>query len=168
MCCFLAAELLLTDVLCCAVCALSVCSVTLADFYSESRDHLGILSSSTLCSAALCCAVLFCLQVILAQSSPSTANRAPAATPASVPMKNKNIYVHCLDGRRVTGLLILLLRRLQNYSPDFSYSEFWKFQLGTNTAYQEELRMNREFDRFVNDINEEFVLPAGVLPRWVT
>lgn len=103
-------------------------------------------------------AILHHIQAIIAQSVPSTASKSDPP---------RNTYVHCLDGRRVTGLMVLLLRRLQNYCPDFSYSEYWRFQQPVSTPYQEELRVNREFDRFVNEINEDFVLPAEGLPRWV-
>mmetsp|Transcript_17259 Transcript_17259/g.32459 ORF Transcript_17259/g.32459 Transcript_17259/m.32459 type:complete len:276 (-) Transcript_17259:268-1095(-) len=98
------------------------------------------------------------ISAIIAHSTPSTANKTDSP---------RNIYVHCLDGRRVTGLLVLLLRRLQNYCPDFSYSEYWRFQPAVSNPYQEELRVNREFDRFVNEINEEFVLPSEGLPRFL-
>ncbi len=37
-------------------------------------------------------------------------------------------YVHCLDGRRITSLLVLLLRRLQRWTPSAAFKEFWKFQ----------------------------------------
>ena len=64
--------------------------------------------------------------------------------------------------------MVLLLRRLQNYAPAFSYSEYWKFQLDANMPIQEELRVNRDFDRFVNEVNEEFILPCDGLPRLLT
>ena len=95
-------------------------------------------------------------QAIIAHSSRTTCSKSDPP---------HNIYIPCLDGRRITGLLVLLLRRLQHYCPDYSYSEYTKAQLPVSTPYPEELRVNREFDRFVNEISEEFVLPAEGLPR---
>jgi hypothetical protein len=95
-------------------------------------------------------------QAIIAHSSRTTCSKSDPP---------QNIYIHCLDGRRITGLLVLLLRRLQHYCPDYSYSEYTKAQLPVSTPYPEELRVNREFDRFVNEISEEFVLPTEGLPR---
>lgn len=36
------------------------------------------------------------------------------------------IYLHCLDGRRIVGLVVLLLRRLQGWSLVSSLAEFWR------------------------------------------
>ena len=44
-----------------------------------------------------------------------------------IDQQNLPIYIHCLDGRRITGLFVLLLRRLQGYIPEFSSAEFWRF-----------------------------------------
>lgn len=98
------------------------------------------------------------INLVLEQTSPSNENNANP---------KKSIYIHCLDGRRITGLMVLLLRRLENYCVDFAYSEFWNFQLPIVMPYHEELRLNRDFDRFVNDIAEEFLLPSEGIPKFL-
>ncbi len=40
--------------------------------------------------------------------------------------KRHPIYLHCLDGRRVAGLVVLLLRRLQGWSLLNALAEFWR------------------------------------------
>jgi len=37
------------------------------------------------------------------------------------------VYVHCLDGRRVCSLVVLLLRRLQGWTPQASFAEFFQY-----------------------------------------
>lgn len=98
------------------------------------------------------------VSTIIALTSPNSEDKASPL---------KNIYVHCLDGRRISGLMVALLRRLQNYAADFIYNEYWKFQLPVRMPFHEELRMNRELERFVNEINEEFMLPSDGLPRYL-
>ena len=39
---------------------------------------------------------------------------------------NNPVYIHCLDGRRVTSVLILLLRRLQLWAPQSAFAEYWR------------------------------------------
>lgn len=43
------------------------------------------------------------------------------ADPANLPL-----YVHCLDGRRITSLAVLLLRRLQGWCVDAAIEEYWR------------------------------------------
>lgn len=40
---------------------------------------------------------------------------------------NHPIYIHCLDGRKITGLLVLLIRRLQGWTPYSALLEFWRY-----------------------------------------
>ena len=37
------------------------------------------------------------------------------------------VYIHCLDGRRVCSLVVLLLRRLQGWTPQASFAEFFQY-----------------------------------------
>jgi tyrosine-protein phosphatase OCA6 len=41
---------------------------------------------------------------------------------------NHPIHIHCLDGRRIVGLVILMLRKIQGYSPLPAMEEYWRFQ----------------------------------------
>jgi protein tyrosine/serine phosphatase len=34
--------------------------------------------------------------------------------------------VHCLDGRRIVGLVVLLLRRLQGWATVNAFAEYWR------------------------------------------
>lgn len=47
-----------------------------------------------------------------------------SATQRILELKNAATYIHCLDGKRITGLLVLLLRRLQGYNQDYSLGEY--------------------------------------------
>ena len=40
--------------------------------------------------------------------------------------RNFPIYVHCLDGKRITSLLVLMIRRLQGWAPMSALSEYWR------------------------------------------
>ena len=42
-------------------------------------------------------------------------------------VKNHPIYIHCLDGRKITGLVVVMIRRLQGWNPYTTLSEFWRF-----------------------------------------
>jgi hypothetical protein len=39
---------------------------------------------------------------------------------------NHPVYLHCLDGRRISSLVVLLLRRVQGWSPLAALSEYWR------------------------------------------
>ncbi|KAJ1442977.1 protein-tyrosine phosphatase [Ochromonadaceae sp. CCMP2298] len=50
-----------------------------------------------------------------------------------VEAKTHPVYVHCLDGRRISSLVVLLLRRLQGWAPLYCLSEFWRYQVERGT-----------------------------------
>ena len=39
---------------------------------------------------------------------------------------NHPVYVHCLDGRRIAGLVVLYLRRMQGWTPISAIAEYWR------------------------------------------
>jgi tyrosine-protein phosphatase OCA6 len=65
--------------------------------------------------------------------------------------EGSSIYLHCLDGRRITALLVLILRKLQNWTPGASFSEYWAYQtvLRNPLTPTEIERNSREIIRFV-------------------
>ena len=36
------------------------------------------------------------------------------------------VYVHCLDGRRIAGLVVIYLRRMQGWTPISAIAEYWR------------------------------------------
>ena len=88
--------------------------------------------------------------------------------------KNYPIYIHCLDGRRVTGLVVLLLRKLQCWDPQSSFAEFFQhltWNTSTLRAVDEPDRlvelekMSRDISKFLLDI-KELTIP-GDIPWWL-
>eukprot|EP01035_Chromulina_nebulosa_P033545 gene33545-44918_t len=68
--------------------------------------------------------------------SRTIAHNDPALLPALIPCLNvcldpsqHPIFIHCLDGRKITGLLVLLIRRVQGWTPFAALSEYWRHQL---------------------------------------
>jgi tyrosine-protein phosphatase OCA6 len=63
---------------------------------------------------------------------------------------NHPILVHCLDGRRVIGILILLLRRLQGWAPLPAMNEFWRYQVASRLPIpaSEIERTTRDLEKF--------------------
>lgn len=42
--------------------------------------------------------------------------------------ENLPLYIHCLDGANVTGIIIMILRKLQNWTKVATISEFCRYQ----------------------------------------
>lgn len=79
---------------------------------------------------------------------------------------NHPVYIHCLDGRRLTGLLVLLLRRLQCWSPQFSFTEFWRHQDSRGVTIIDLERSSRDIEKFLVEFNEEIIIPETI-PSWL-
>jgi hypothetical protein len=79
-----------------------------------------------------------------------------------------SIYVHCLDGRRITGLFVLLLRKLQGWQPSAAFTEFWRFQtvLKPTVALIDMKKMTEEIGKFMTDCCEPIYIPSKI-PRWL-
>lgn len=68
------------------------------------------------------------------------------------------LYIHCLDGKNITGLVVACLRHLQNYHTNFIYSEFKRFTSDLVTAEQ----------TFVTKFSEPVCIPVGQkIPVWL-
>lgn len=78
---------------------------------------------------------------------------------------NHPVYVHCLDGRRITSLVVLLLRRLQGWTPQSAFSEYWRYQVSIKypLAPNEVEKTTKEVETFASEISG-IQLP-DVLPK---
>jgi tyrosine-protein phosphatase OCA6 len=75
------------------------------------------------------------------------------------------ILIHCLDGRRITGLLVLLLRRLQGWPPVAALAEFWKYQASSKQQVSEIERTTREIEKFALEMSD--VIITDRIPKWL-
>jgi len=88
-----------------------------------------------------------------------------------IDLNNHPVYVHCLDGRRITGLFVILLRRLQGWLPLSAISEYWRFQfpLSSRTpapSVTEVEKNSREIEGFASTAVLTIPLPDRV-PFWL-
>jgi len=81
--------------------------------------------------------------------------------------QNHPVYVHCLDGRRITSLVVLMLRRAQGWSPLSALSEYWRYQVGFRSLIPtlEVEKTTKELELFVAQLND-VVLPES-MPKWL-
>lgn len=92
-----------------------------------------------------------------------------AAVNVCIDADNLPVYVHCLDGRRITGLVVLLLRRLQGWLPLAALAEYWRYQ---SSSRQQQLVNLTEVEKSVREIENfaseafEVVVPER-LPAWL-
>ena len=75
------------------------------------------------------------------------------------------ILIHCLDGRRITGLLVLLLRRLQGWPPVAALAEFWKYQASSKQQVSEIERTTREIEKFALEMSD--IIITDRIPKWL-
>jgi len=75
------------------------------------------------------------------------------------------ILIHCLDGRRITGLLVLLLRRLQGWPPVAALAEYWKYQSSSKQQVSEIERTTREIEKFALEMSD--VIITDRIPKWL-
>jgi hypothetical protein len=77
--------------------------------------------------------------------------------------------MHCLDGRRITSLVLLNLRRIQQYNVQWSFGEFWRYQqIGRIPIPLQDIeRASKEIEKYVSALDfSELVLPQ-VIPSWI-
>jgi tyrosine-protein phosphatase OCA6 len=69
---------------------------------------------------------------------------------------NHPIFVHCLDGRRITSLLTLLLRRWEGWNNIACLSEYWRFQVAGRSAMAtlDVEKQTKDLERFLNDFQD--------------
>ena len=78
------------------------------------------------------------------------------------------VYVHCLDGRRITSLFVLILRRLQGWLPLSALGEYWRYQSlarSPTVGLIEVEKIVREVENFASELSE-VVVPERI-PNWL-
>lgn len=72
--------------------------------------------------------------------------------------ENLPVYVHCLDGTHVTGVVVMCFRKLQSWSLSTSTAEFCQFE--------KDGEISREESQFVESFRGEIEVPP-VIPNWL-
>jgi hypothetical protein len=77
------------------------------------------------------------------------------------------VYIHCLDGRRISGLVVLFLRRLQGWTPFSAVAEYWRFQTTMRPAVPslEIERTSRDLEKFALEFGD--IIVTDKIPRWL-
>lgn len=75
-----------------------------------------------------------------------------------VDIRNHPIYIHCRDGAHNTGLVIMCLRRLQNWALPTIYNEFRRYTKSNFITYAEK--------RFVESFRATVTIPVQI-PGWL-
>ncbi|KAG0031831.1 hypothetical protein BGZ81_000516 [Podila clonocystis] len=89
---------------------------------------------------------------------PLTYNRAVEAVQVMIDPENLPIYVHCLDGASVTGLVVCCLRKLQTWNISSAMGEFLRFLRGGVISSEESVFV----EKFASEI--EIAKP---IPPWL-
>ncbi|KAF9317291.1 hypothetical protein BG003_000972 [Podila horticola] len=89
---------------------------------------------------------------------PLTYNRAVEAVQVMIDPENLPIYVHCLDGASVTGLVVCCLRKLQTWNISSALGEFLRFLRGGVISSEESVFV----EKFASEI--EIAKP---IPPWL-
>ncbi|KAI9469050.1 MAG: tyrosine phosphatase family-domain-containing protein [Benjaminiella poitrasii] len=90
---------------------------------------------------------------------PLTYNKTLIALQIIIDPANHPLYIHCLDGANVTGLVIACLRKLQMWSNSSAMVEFAR-NLDTNVISSEEFEFIENFKNF------ETIIPMAI-PQWL-
>lgn len=104
----------------------------------------------------------------MAPISENTTTILLAALQICIDPRHHPVYVHCLDGRRVTSLLVLLLRRLQGWTPLSTLSEYWRYQVSCRSPIlrTEIEKATKELESWAASNFGEVVLPDSI-PKWL-
>ena len=98
-------------------------------------------------------------------------------------MENLPVYIHCLDGTNVVGLVIMCLRKLQNWIPSSIASEFsrhicsvlfldsdvicvTRIVLYELSRFTLDNRVDKEETKFLKEFNSEIEIPQQI-PPWL-
>lgn len=68
------------------------------------------------------------------------------------------LFLHCRDGSHNTGLVVMCLRRLQNWSLPTIYDEFTRYTKGNEISFKEQ--------QFVESFHAKVTIPLET-PRWL-
>lgn len=72
--------------------------------------------------------------------------------------RNHPLYIHCRDGAHNTGIVVMCLRRLQNWGLPTIFNEFMRYTKSNLIAYAER--------RFVESFHATVSIPVHI-PRWL-
>ncbi|KAG0553783.1 hypothetical protein M758_12G039700 [Ceratodon purpureus] len=72
--------------------------------------------------------------------------------------ENLPVYVHCLDGTHVTGVVVMCFRKLQSWNLSTSTAEFCQFE--------KDGEISREESQFVESFRGEIEVPVAI-PKWL-
>eukprot|EP01033_Poteriospumella_lacustris_P016007 gene16007-11454_t len=66
---------------------------------------------------------------------------------------NFPIYIHCLDGRRITSVFVLMLRKVQAWNPVSSFTEYWRYQVSFKSLQPmaEIEKTTKDLEKFLSD-----------------
>ncbi len=69
---------------------------------------------------------------------------------------NHPVFVHCLDGRRITSLLVMLLRKCSGWNNCACLCEYWRFQVAGRAAMAtlDVEKQTKDLERFLNECQE--------------
>lgn len=116
------------------------------------------------------CTILHFTVLRTAMLSESLQSTLLQAIQICIDTKYHPVYIHCLDGRRITSLLILLLRKIQGWTPLYCFSEYWRFQVAFKPLFpaSEVERTTKELEKWCcNDVLEVVVPEGATLPAWL-
>ncbi|PRP77163.1 hypothetical protein PROFUN_15044 [Planoprotostelium fungivorum] len=71
---------------------------------------------------------------------------------------NLPLFIHCLDGAHTTGVVIMCLRRIQNWNLSVIFSEF--------TRYTRDAHIGSEESNYVESFKKEVIIPMSI-PLWL-
>ncbi|KAI7821937.1 tyrosine phosphatase family-domain-containing protein [Gamsiella multidivaricata] len=89
---------------------------------------------------------------------PLTYNRAVEAVQVIIDQENLPIYIHCLDGASVTGLVVCCLRKLQTWNISSAMGEFLRYLRGGVISSEESV--------FVEKFSSEIEISKPI-PSWL-
>lgn len=75
-----------------------------------------------------------------------------------IDLRNHPLYMHCRDGSHNTGLVVMCLRRLQNWSLPNIYKEFRRYTKANDITFEEA--------QFVQSFHEPVTIPIKI-PNWL-
>ncbi|KAF1318951.1 putative protein tyrosine phosphatase, partial [Globisporangium splendens] len=75
-----------------------------------------------------------------------------------IKQENLPVYLHCLDGANVTGIIIMVLRKLQNWTKVATVSEFCRFTRDHG--------IEKDESEYLAAFSEEIVVTADA-PKWL-
>eukprot|EP01079_Euglenida_sp_SAG-EU17-18_P002980 gene2981-3549_t len=78
---------------------------------------------------------------------PTPGSLPPSVTAVSVLVDPANhpVYLHCLDGGNITGHVVMVLRKLMDWSPPSIYTEFQQYQPDNEIADEEKQLVGDQF-----------------------